>query len=155
MMMKILGKCLILLLLNYLIFAQQPLELTANDIISIPEEFVSKIGSGELLKIVSEKQLLIKKDLTGSSSNKILQVVIYLDHYPTTAELDSFQSVGINYIENSWTPPVYDHPYGFILADLIAGNFVDVLALGFVKKIDSAEQLSLPHNNEADRIKCR
>jgi len=150
--MKKLWKWLIFLLVNFIVYAQQPLELTTNDIISIPEKFVSKIWSGELIKIVSEKQFLLNRDPTGSPSNKTIQVVIYLEHYPSMADLVSFQSVGLNYIENSWTPPVYDHPYGFILAELKVDNFINALALDIVKKIDSAEQLSFPQNNEADRL---
>jgi subtilisin family serine protease len=141
MKMKILCKWLIFLVVNFIVYAQEPIVLRTNDIISIPEEFVGKIGSGELIKIASEKQLLLKRNPTSSYSAKTIQVVIYLDQYPSTADLDSFRSVGLNCIENSWTPPVYDHPFGFILADL-----------NFVKKIDSAEQLSLPQNNEADRL---
>ena len=150
--MKILCKWIIFLSVNFLVYAQQPIELSINDIIFIPEEFEDKIGSGELIRNVSENQLLLKRNPTNSSSDKFMQVVIYLDQYPSIAELDSFRSLGLNYIENSWTPPVYDHPFGFILADLNTINFIDVLALDFVKRIDSAEQLSLPQNNEADRI---
>ena len=152
MMMKILGKWLILFLLSYSIFAQQRLELNADDIISIPEQFVSKIGSGELIKIVSEKQLLLKRNSKNSTSNNTIQAVLYLENYPSTSELNSFQSVGINYIENSWTPPVYDHPYGFMFAEIPLDRLIYVLALDFVKKIASSEQLSFPQNNESDRV---
>jgi len=150
--MKILGKWLILILMSSSIFAQQSLELTANDIIAIPEEFVNKIGSGELIKIASEKQLHLKRNSASSTLNLKIQVVIYLEQYPSAAELNSFQSMGLNYFENSWTPPVCDHPYGFMFAELPLDRLIDVLTLDFIKKIDSSEQLSFPQNNESDRV---
>ena len=151
-MMIRLKKCVVLFLISSSIFAQQQFKLTVNDIIQIPQEFKSKIVSGDLIKIVSEKQLQLKSDPVGITSNNTVRVALYLNQYPSAEQFNSFQSLGLVCDENSWTPPLYDHPYGFILAELPVNKLIDALSLGFVKKIDEAEQLSYPQNNESDRI---
>jgi subtilisin family serine protease len=145
-------KWLFFLLVSSAIFAQQQIELTQNDIISVPEELVSKIGSGELIKIVSEKLLLLKDGLTSDYPKETVQIVIYLEQYPSNDHINHLRSLGIICYEETWTPPLYDHPFGFIFAELPANRLIDVLTLDFIKKIDSSEQLSFPLNNEADRV---
>jgi len=83
------GEMAIFLLVSFAVYAQQPIELTANDMISIPEEFENKIGSGELIKIVSEKQLQLKRNSESSTSNNTIQVVLILENYPSMSEFIS------------------------------------------------------------------
>ena len=141
-----------LLLVPVLYGQQKQMELKASDIIQIPEQFSNKIGSGDLVKDISEKLFLRNTNRTNKLFDEKTKVVLYLKDYPSTKQLDTFRSMGLECDIDSWTPPIFDHPYGFILADLPVSKLIDVLTLDFVKKVDDAEQLSLPQNNESEKV---
>jgi subtilisin family serine protease len=144
-----LWKIAILLAVSTTVFSQQQSKLSGINVIEIPNELRNKVGSGNLIEIANEKSLLSEEK---GGSFVYLRVAIYLDQYPSSEQLNSFQSLGILCNESSWTPPLYDHPYGFILAEIPVNGLIDALSLGFVKKIDGAEQLSFPQNNESVKI---
>lgn len=146
-------KYLLLFLLVPVIYGQQQqIELKTSDIIQIPEKFYNKIGSGDLVKDISKKKFLWNTNQVNKLSDEKTKVVLYLKVYPSIEQLNTFQSLGLECDVDSWTPPIFDHPYGFIFANLPVSKLIDVLTLDFVKKIDDAEQLSLPQNNESEKV---
>ena len=147
-----LGKLLFLIIISTSIYAQQLIELNSKNIVQIPRELSSKIGSGDLIKVASEKLLQSKDSLHKNSQSENTQIVIYLNNYPTSEQIDKFQSLGLTCYLDTWTPALYDHPLGFFFAELPSGKLTNVLSLSFVKKIDESEQLSFPQNNESDKI---
>ncbi|MCG6915782.1 hypothetical protein LJE86_17905 [bacterium BMS3Abin03] len=74
------------------------MELKASDIIQIPEQFSNKIGSGDLVKDISEKLFLRNTNRTNKLFDEKTKVVLYLKDYPSTKQLDTFRSMGQNVI---------------------------------------------------------
>ena len=116
--------------------------------IKIPNELIFKIGSGELLRDLDIKISSLISPLSHSSDNYI-EVAIYSDQLPGDKELGEFGKKGIKYNLNTWVPPLLNHPLGFFLAEIPINNFLDILSLSSIKKIDTAEEISFPQNNEA------
>jgi len=154
-MKKLFWNILLSLLFASSLFAFQHLQqvqIDKNDIISIPEQYKYKIGSGELIKLVSEKKLLDKLYKTENSQNSTVEVSLHFRQYPSITEINYLLELGLEIIPDSWTPPIEGHPLGFLFAELPVNKLVDVLELNFVSLINSAEELSFPQNNEADRF---
>ena len=57
------------LVFNSLIICQSPLLLRSSDIIKLPVELTRKLGSGDLLRKISEKQYLFRKDILQKLMN--------------------------------------------------------------------------------------
>lgn len=149
---------LVFILLSSLNYSQQltPVEfqsspkvrvlLNQSDLISIPVEVENKILSGKLIQSTSEKKYLFENGLINA--DQLLElVVIYLDKYPTDEQISSMRQLKINCLLDSWTPPLPNHPYGFILAQLPVDKLTETLSLSFIKKMDTAEYENFPHNN--------
>ncbi len=51
----------------------------------------------------------------------------------------------------TWTPPMKNHPYGFVLAELPVEKFEVTLSKNFVKKMDTAEYEAQPQNNKGNQ----
>jgi hypothetical protein len=121
-----------------------------NEIITIPPQLLSKIGSGELIKVVSER---INKatSLNKLASIKPLEIIIYQSEYPSTKQISDLENMGVNCYLESWTPPVGDHPLGFFIAEIPADRFLEVLANKVIMKVESAETLSIPQGNEVSK----
>ena len=124
----------------------QPLD-PAN-FIKIPDELYYKIGSGELLKDINQKISSSNNTLSKSSGN-FVEVIIYADQLPNSKQLNELSAKGVEYNLNSWVPPLINHPLGFFIAKVPVNNFSNILPLSIIKKIDSAEDLSFPQNNNA------
>jgi subtilisin family serine protease len=153
-MIKFIFKILLALLFCSTVFARQQLhqvQLDRNDIISIPEEYIYKIGSGDLVKLISEKKLFQKLNPLKKSSPAYVKVSLHFKQFPSQIEIDSFTELGLELLPNSWTPPIEGHPLGFLFAKLPVDKLINVLELEFIEIINSAEQLSYPQNNEADK----
>ncbi len=149
---------LVFILLSSLYYSQQltPVEFNSSpkmrvllnqiDLISIPVEVENKILSGKLIQNISEKKYLFENGLL--KADQILElIVIYLDKYPTDEQISSMRQLNIICLLDSWTPPLPNHPLGFILAQLPFDKLTETLSLSFIKKMDTAEYENFPHNN--------
>jgi hypothetical protein len=119
-------------------------------IITVPGEYQSKIGSGDLIKVISER-LCKPKTASKVSGIQPVEVVIYQRDYPSMEQVSHFKNLGVKCYLDSWTPPFGEHPFGFFIAELPSDKLLEVLADVNIKKIETAEALSMPFDNEAAR----
>ncbi len=141
---------LFLLIFSISIFPQPMYLLNNSDLVQVPSIYQDKILSGELLMKVSEK-LYAKRNHLSIDNPGYSIVIIYFDKYPSTEQLDALKQLEIKYYPETWTPPLENHPYGFMIAMIPIEKFVDALSLPFVLKMDTGERQSYPMNNEAVR----
>jgi subtilisin family serine protease len=125
-----------------------------QDLVQIPIQYENKILSGKLIERVSRKLYDAKTGNIDASASAEL-VSIYFSSYPTETELFILSDLGIKYHLDTWTPALDNHPYGFLIAELPVGKLNNVVALDYVKKINTAEGKTYPLNNEsAKKIKA-
>ena len=144
-------KKIILILFCISLAAQTfPQQIALNEAtpLDIPEKLIKKIGSGELIKRISEKRSIIGDQLAAEN----IEVVIYSSEYPTQEILSGLMEKGISIKANAWIPPVSKHPYGFFITQVPANKIIDLLSSDFVKRIDIAEEISYPQNNQASKL---
>jgi len=127
---------------------EQSVSGTDNRRITIPESLMHKLGSGllemqlnERLEAASEHPQIQKADKIG--------VNIYMLSYPNKIETNLLNQLGVTLYRDSWTPPADGHPYGFFLAEIPSQMVLRVMALPFVKRIESGEQTAAPQSNNA------
>ncbi|HVO74764.1 MAG TPA: S8/S53 family peptidase [Ignavibacteriaceae bacterium] len=124
---------------------------------SIPSKYFNKIGSGELLKIIFNKSKSISslEKTNSTDSSNFLELALYTSQYPSAAETSQLSSYGIINICESWIPPNENDSLGFFIAKIPMNQFLNVLSLEFIKRVETVEELSFPQNNEAvKRIKA-
>jgi len=144
-------KKIILILFCIFLAAQTfPQQIALNEAtpLDIPEKLIKKIGSGELIKRISEKRSIIGDQLASEN----IEVVIYSSEYPTQEILSGLTEKGISIKANAWIPPLSKHPYGFFITQVPANKIIDLLSSDFVKRIDIAEEISYPQNNQASKL---
>lgn len=124
--------------------------LQQEDYLSISENLYSKILSGTLLeKISATNYRLTKKQINQSESfNK---VILYFEGEPTEAQKIILENEGLECYWELWTPPSYNHPLGFIIANMPVEKFVKTLSFDFIKKMDTADRISTPQNNNGNQ----
>ena len=147
--MKKLSSLIIIALLGSIIYGENNVG-NGSNIIPIPKQYLSKIGSGDLIKLISDR-LYKSKTLSKISGIQPTEVIIYQPDYPSTEQIAHLQNLGVKCYLDSWTPPFGDHPFGFFIAELPTEKFLDVLTDINIKKIETAEALSMPLDNEAAR----
>jgi subtilisin family serine protease len=148
---------LLFVVIPAIVFGQHKLLLQQQDIINIDGKLSDKILSGRLIEEFSiktyadkNKGLLKQKNISIENENT-MRIVVYFENYPGLAELNGLESLGVKYFPGTWTPPLPDHPYGFMLAEVPVNNFLPVLELDFVKKMSTAGSVNYANNNEAVR----
>jgi subtilisin family serine protease len=109
-----------------------------------------KILSGKLYHQIkmSDKELT-QKGL--ETSPRKVNVIMYFNEYPSAEQLKDMATLQVTCYKETWTPPAENHPYGFLVASVPAGKLPRVLALPFIKKMDTAERTSRSLNNSATR----
>jgi subtilisin family serine protease len=80
------------------------------------------------------------------------KVFIYFTKPPTTKQVNELGALGVEVYPDSWIPPIGDFPTGFVLADIPIENIDSVAARNYIHRIDSAEQLSEPQNDQARSV---
>jgi subtilisin family serine protease len=130
--------------------AQVKVLIQPTDMVQVSKQNEGKILSGKLIERLSEK--LYSAKLGKLSADNLKEpVVLYFSNYPTGAEISELNNLGIICHVETWTPPLPNHPYGFIIAELPITQLDNTINLNFVKKIGTAAQLAHPQNNEAAR----
>lgn len=120
--------------------------LQQNQYVKLDEALYKKVLSGKLLEKISAKRYQLSKgEITTAES--FSKVAIYFEDEPDELQKQELQQEGIICYWDIWTPPSDNHPYGFVLADLPANKFEKALGISFIKKMDTAEYESYPHNN--------
>jgi subtilisin family serine protease len=116
--------------------------------IQIPDSLTGKLGSGLLEMQLNEKLQEASKHPEKRGWDNI-RVNIYASSRPSGAQMNSLKALGATVYSDSWIPPLDGHPYGFFLAEIPSRAALRIMALTFVKRIESAEQTALPQNNNA------
>jgi subtilisin family serine protease len=80
------------------------------------------------------------------------KVFLYFAKPPTTKQVNELGALGVEVYPDSWIPPVGDFSNGFVLADIPIENIDSVAARNYIHRIDSAEQLSEPQNDQARSV---
>lgn len=125
---------------------QERILINAEQYIQVPPELSDKILSGSLLEKISTKNLLLLNKLK-SASEGFSKVILYFESEPLETQKTILESEGIECYWELWTPPSYNHPLGFIVASMPVDKFIKTLSFDFIKKMDTAERQSYPHNN--------
>ncbi len=112
-----------------------------------PDSLVHKLGGG--LEMMLDEKLAAASDRASAQDEDGAMVVVYMLDVPSGANLKVLDKLGVTVYPETWTPPVGKHPWGFILAKLPPLKHADVLALPFIKRMDSAERILQPQNNAA------
>ena len=74
----------------------------------------------------------------------IQSIFIYFAEEPTATQGKELRDLGINLYLDSWTPPVGDHPAGFMLADMPIDKLDELASKSYVVRLDTAERLDEP-----------
>jgi subtilisin family serine protease len=80
---------------------------------------------------------LISADQNGLNLERVF---IYFSEQPGPAQIDELISLGIKPYPETWLPPVGNHPYGFILADMPIDRLGNLAGKNYVTRIDTAER---------------
>jgi subtilisin family serine protease len=132
------------------LYSQDKYNLQQQDILQIPKQYEQKLLSGKLQENISQKLYATKLGKVEPAATKAL-VTIYFKSYPSDLEIQDLQNLGLVCYLNSWIPPLPNHPYGFILAELPPSELINMLRYDFVQKVGTAEEEAYPQNNEAAR----
>ncbi|MBN1637718.1 MAG: hypothetical protein JW866_02035, partial [Ignavibacteriales bacterium] len=124
--------------------------LAQEDIVLVPTQLKAKIFGSSLILKISEKNYLrgIGK---LSESERRTDVVVYFKEEPTNSEISELEALGLRCYTELWTPPLPNHPYGYILASMPNDRLTDVLFLQNVKGLATSEHQNYPENNEGTR----
>ena len=112
-----------------------------------PDSLKHKLGGG--LEMMLDEKLAAASDRPSAQDADGAMVVVYMLDVPSGANLKVLEKMGVTIYPETWTPPVGKHPWGFVLAKLPPLKHADVLALPFIKRMDSAERILQPQNNAA------
>jgi subtilisin family serine protease len=151
-------------LLCYVPFSQLSYLFAQEKVVGPPSANAANSKIGGLLFL----QMKMKKDYTTNPREHLLRamrihgmqtqnlekqkVFIHFPVKPSGNEIKDLGALGIKLFENSWIPPLKNHPTGFILAQAP----LDVLSLvaekAYITRIATAERTSLPLNDFATGI---
>src|SRR3989339_1274335 len=143
-----------------------------NDAIILPKYFIktekeAKKGSGVEKKISGLLQLQIQlrksyREQPTSERIKAMQrmgiktaeidkqlVYIHLKRKLSPSRVASLKEIGVIVHEDSWVPPVKNHPTGYVAASMPIDRLYDIARKPFIIRLETAEQVLLPKNDEA------
>ena len=138
---------ILLLLITSIKFAQPTIIPNSAPQLNLDETLQRKILSHKLVADVRQGLLnnMNRPDALGEEEK--VGVVIYFEDYPSGTEISELEALGISCFVNTWTPPLENHPYGFILAKIPPSQLNNALSKSFIKKLDSSTHEAYPHNN--------
>ena len=124
--------------------------LKQSDVYQIPKNLENKIFGALLIDKISKKTVLHNN---GSISDKDYKLVsmMYFEKYPEKSDVLKLEALGCKVYQDSWIPPLEKHPYGFMIVSVPLNNFIEIISLDCVKKIDDGEREIQPLNNQAAR----
>lgn len=89
----------------------------------------------------------------GIRTDEIDRQLIYLHtkRKLSTSRIASLKKIGVVVYEDSWIPPLKNHPTGYVIASIPIDQLHSLAKKTFVVRLDTAEQTLLPKNDEASR----
>jgi len=106
----------------------------------------------KILEDGSRRELdLMAKNRVGvdDSDPSRQKVFLHFRSYPGPGELSELKGLDVKVYEDTWIPPLENHPTGFMIADLSVSRALEVADLDFIARMSSAEKLRFPDNNLA------
>jgi len=94
--------------------------------------------------------LMAKNRVGVDDSNPTQQkVFLHFRSYPRNSELGLLKRMAVKLYEDTWIPPLPNHPTGFMIADMKVTRALDVAKQDFIVRMSSAEKKRVPHNDQA------
>jgi subtilisin family serine protease len=92
----------------------------------------------------------ISKAVGIRTENLAMQrIYIYFSLTPSASQVQELQDLGIILYQDTWIPPVGNHPAGFLLADMPIDKLDELASKSYAVKLDTAEQVHEPQNDLA------
>jgi subtilisin family serine protease len=110
-----------------------------------------KILSGRLFEKINTIEKLSSTKLKSSIVAES-KVFLYFSEYPSDDQIKLLESYGVKLMKETWTPPLENHPFGFIAATVPDINLQKVIAISSLRKIDTAERNTHAMNNTASQM---
>lgn len=136
-----------LLLVSSTVHAQQSPGPDRGGYIAVAPQLTHKLASGRLLVHATEHLRGVSANTPASAVR--MKAVVYMPALPSAAQLEDLARAGVVCYTGTWTPPMPNHPNGFLLAEFPVTRINDVLTLDCVSKLGSAEGVCRPNNNVA------
>ena len=76
-------------------------------------------------------------------------IYIHIKRKLNAAKITSLKKIGVTVYEDSWIPPLENHPTGYVIANVPINRLYDLATKIYVVKLETAEQVFLPKNDEA------
>jgi len=124
------------------------------------DESKSKI-TGLLYQQIEDKTQYLKNppidheiDITKAIENKKEQLLkqkifLYFTQKPYNKQIEELEDLGVSIDLASWIPPLNNHPFGFLTADMPIDKLEEIADKEYIKMIDTAEQIYEPQNDQA------
>ncbi|MBI2472881.1 MAG: S8 family serine peptidase [Planctomycetes bacterium] len=76
-------------------------------------------------------------------------VYIHVKRKLNSTNIASLNKIGVTVYEDSWIPPLENHPTGYVTASMPIDRLHDVARKPFIIRLETAEKVLLPKNDEA------
>ncbi len=76
-------------------------------------------------------------------------VYLHLKKKLSASKIKSLKKIGVIAYEDSWIPPLKNHPTGYVIASMPVDRLYTLARKAFVVRLDTAERAVLPKNDEA------
>lgn len=88
--------------------------------------------------------------IVQTEMNKQL-VSIHVKRKLSASKVTFLKKIGVVVYEDSWIPPLKNHPTGYVIASMSADQLYELARKPFVVWLETAEQILLPKNDEASK----
>ena len=78
-------------------------------------------------------------------------VYIHLKRKLNASQTASLKKIGVTIYEDTWVPPLENHPTGYVIASIPIDRLYDLARKTFVIRLETAEKMLLPKNDEASK----
>ena len=119
------------------------------------EKSRSKILSGKLFEELGN---LEKTPGSLLKSGRIMNTTVsfYFNDYPSSEEITILENLGVTLYKETWTPPLQNHPTGFMIGSVPVQKIPELVELQFIIKIGSAAHgYSALNNNASQSVRAQ
>ncbi|MBE7444419.1 MAG: S8 family serine peptidase [Planctomycetia bacterium] len=78
-------------------------------------------------------------------------IYIHVKRKLSAYRVKSLKKTGVVVYEDSWIPPLKNHPTGYVMASVPVSRLYDLAAKTYIIKLETAERVLLPKNDEASK----
>lgn len=89
----------------------------------------------------------------GIKTEEVNKHMVYI-HSKTklhATQISSLKEIGVTVYEDTWVPPLKNHPAGYVIASMPVDRLYDLAGRPFVVRLETAEKVLLPKNDEASK----